>query len=376
MGIRRVRLHTVRLPFKRRYRHAAADRVEADGLILEVELDGGGRGFGEALPREYVTGETLASVHSTLADDWAAAWDAVPTDRLAAAWEWLAEPLERATAERTLAAYGAAELALLDAVGRATDRSVAECLGHRVRRRINYTGPITAGSVTAARRLARLMRLGRLQDVKVKVGFANDREVVAAVRDGLGPRIDLRVDANGAWTPDEAIAHVHALAPYHISGVEQPVPRDDVAGLARVQAAVDVPVIADESACTPADVSRLATARACNMINVRVGKCGGLRGALQTIATAERHDLAWHIGCLVGETALLSAAGRHLAFGVDGWCYVEGSYGPFLLERDIARPQPRWGWRASARPLTGPGLGVRVDPDALAAVTTATVELR
>lgn len=372
MTVTRVRLHRIRLPFKRRYTHRQADRTDTEGLIAEVHLASGHRGFGEALPRAYVTGETIASVTDTLTDVWRARWIEAPTDDFSLLLPWLEGALDAAMAERTLAAYGALELALLDAVGRATGQSVAACFDAPARARVRYTGPITAGTPEAAARLGRFMRLGRLADVKVKVGFPNDGAVLAAVRRAVGPRMDVRVDANGAWSAPEAVACIRALRPHHISGVEQPIAAGNVTALAEVQAAVDVPIIADESACTVGDVERLAAARACRMINVRVGKCGGMLGARRVACAAERAGLAWHIGCLVGETALLSAAGRHFAFGVPGWKYAEGSYGPFLLVRDIATPQPRWGWRGAAKPLRGPGLGVTVDDAALAAVTEET----
>ncbi len=376
MSVTRVRLHRIRLPFKQRYTHHLADRTETEGFVVEVHLASGHRGFGEAIPRAYVTGETGDSVVDYLATDWAGRWQAAPTTGFDALVAWLEEALDHAVGRRALAAYGAAELALLDAVGRATGRSIADCFAPPVRRRVHYTGPITAGEPKTAARYARLLRLARLRDVKVKVGFANDLEVVAAVRRAVGPHMDVRVDANGAWTVAEAVARIGELRAFRISAVEQPVAADGAESMAQVQAACDIPVVADESVCTVADLERLAAAHACRMVNVRVGKCGGILGARRVVRAAERLELAWHVGCLVGETALLSAAGRHFAFGVNGWCYAEGSYGALLLERDIATPQPRWGWRGSAKPLPGPGLGVEVDDAALAAVTVNSRELQ
>ena len=375
MPLQRVRLYQIRLPFTRRYTHALADRTESDGLILEVQLENGSTGYGEALPREYVTGETVPSVARQLRDYWSSRWRDIPTESLTALAAYLESALAEAMEQRTLAAYGAVELALMDAVGTAMGTSVSTIFPGECHARIHHTGPIGTTSVSTARRLALLMRLAGLRDVKVKVGFPGDLATVTAVRKALGPRVNLRVDANGAWTSDQAIEMIHSLTALGVTSVEQPVARDDLDGLAAVQAVVSIPLVADESACTVADVERLASRHACRMINVRVGKCGGLLGAHKVAQAAERAGLDWHIGCLVGETALLSAAGRHFAFGTSGWRYMEGAYGPFLLQRDIASPQPRWGWRGSAKPLRGPGLGVRVDASALAAITTDTHDL-
>ncbi len=123
--------------------------------------------------------------------------------------------------------------------------------------------------------------------------------------------------------------------------------------------------MADESACSPDDARLLAQMEACDIINVRLAKCGGITGSLKMIEVAMANSLKYQLGCLVGETSILGAAGRHFALAAPDLIHVEGSYNRRLLCNDIAWPQMGFGLNGFARPLEGYGLGVRLDEAAL-----------
>jgi len=126
--------------------------------------------------------------------------------------------------------------------------------------------------------------------IKLKVGIAGspsaEVERVAAVRAAVGPDVALRLDANGAWAPDEAVALLRRLAAYDLDLVEQPVPPGDFAGLARVRRAVDVPIAADESATTLDAVRTLLQAEAVDAVVVKPMVAGGPRAARSIIEEA------------------------------------------------------------------------------------------
>lgn len=121
--------------------------------------------------------------------------------------------------------------------------------------------------------------------VKVKVGSPGDMELVAEVRDSIGPKVALRVDANGAWDVDTAIDTINRLARYDLEFVEQPVASLD--DLARVRRAVDVPVAADECIRSLADARRLRALDAADVIVLKQQPLGGVRAALIIAAEAE-----------------------------------------------------------------------------------------
>ncbi|MEF8871676.1 MAG: dipeptide epimerase [Haloarculaceae archaeon] len=141
--------------------------------------------------------------------------------------------------------------------------------------------------------------------LKVKVGTSDDRARVAAIRDAA-PDVRLRVDANGAWEPADAIAATRWLADQTVEFVEQPVPADDIDGLRAVSENGALPVAADESCLTASDVPRVADAA--DIVVVKVSKCGGLRGAVQQIATASAHGLETMVGCMVTTNAAIAGA--------------------------------------------------------------------
>jgi muconate cycloisomerase len=116
----------------------------------------------------------------------------------------------------------------------------------------------------------------------------------------------------------------------------------------------------DESLVTVTDADALIAAQAADFFNIRVSKCGGLGPSLTIAARAAAAGLGVQIGSQVGETAILAAAGRHLAAALPDVAFVEGSFGTMLLVEDVATDSVRFGHRGEAPLLTGPGLGIRV----------------
>jgi muconate cycloisomerase len=357
--------YCLRIPFVEEVRHAVSGWTATEALVVRVEDDAGAVGYGEGTPRPYVTGETVEFALAHLRD---ALWPAVAGRALPAVEppaDWGAVdrllPLEGpAGARGPGAARAALELAMLDCVLRRAGRGLGELLPPR-RTTVVYGGVIAGGSVAAAERQAHWWRLAAVRDVKVKVGFPADVERVRAVRAVLGPEVSLRLDANGAWaTPARALRALGALAPLGVALVEQPLPRGPAAELATLRAASPVPIMVDESLVVPEDAEALIAAGAADYANVRVSKHGGLARALLIARRAAAAGLGVQVGCHVGETAILAAAGRHLAAALDAVAFVEGSFGSLLLVEDVGADPVRFGHRGRAPVLHGPGLGVAV----------------
>ena len=121
---------------------------------------------------------------------------------------------------------------------------------------------------------------------KVKVGLPDDDERVAAVREAVGPWPAVRIDANGAWSPEEAVAAIERLAVYDLQLVEQPCAT--LEEMAAVRQAVEVPVAADESVATPADVRAAVACGACDIVNVKLAPSGGFTAAREALARGGR----------------------------------------------------------------------------------------
>jgi muconate cycloisomerase len=210
------------------------------------------------------------------------------------------------------------------------------------------------------KQIFKLVKFNHMRFVKLKVGTDADLSTLRMVRDHLGFEVDIRVDANSAWSPSEAIDRLKEMEPYRISAVEQPVAKADFTGLKQVQDAVQIPVIADESLCTEEDARRLIDLKACQVFNIRLSKCGGLGAATRIRRMAERAGILCQLGCHVGETSILSAAGRHFALTVPHLSYVEGSFSNYLLLKDVVARPVVFQDGGLAHELPGFGLGIEV----------------
>jgi L-alanine-DL-glutamate epimerase-like enolase superfamily enzyme len=159
---------------------------------------------------------------------------------------------------------------------------------------------------TAAEHLA----LG-ITTLKVKAGGgADDVAVARALRDAVGHEVALRIDANQAWDRDEAVRTIRALedAGVDVELVEQPVSADDIDALAAVSAAVDTPIMADESVWTTRQLREVIARRGADMVNVKLAKAGGLREARALVELARRHGVGVVVGCMAESHVGVAAA--------------------------------------------------------------------
>jgi muconate cycloisomerase len=377
----------VRIPLRRAIRHASHQRTETDNLVVRCRLADGTLGFGEGVPRDYVTGETIDSGLALLAgsdlasqlDDWTDppnAWNQI--ERLALA----PVPGDERGCQGN-AARCAVELALLDAAGQhfglpfsVLTRQLAPDL-YQPCSEVRYSAAITSARGFRARLAGWALRFYGFRQIKVKVGIAghHDPARLRTIRRSVGRSVDLRIDANEAWNPAEAAERIRELEPFGISCVEQPIPHSAVAELASVRRQVAVPIMLDESLCGPIDAERAIHGGWCDLFNIRLSKCGGFIRSLRLMQLARQHGLHSQLGCQVGETAILSAAGRHFASSVGGLRYLEGSYDRHLVREALADRDITFGRGGRAPALTGPGLGITIDPAALDRVTVRSLRL-
>ena len=391
-GVRSIDLYHVLVPLRKPIRHASFSRSESDNLVVRVTLTDGTTGYGEGVPRAYVTGETIASAFASLGSfDLPRALGSSPSDFGGAVRQVgeIALP-ETADDPRGMAgnsARAALELALLDAYGWAMGRSVGDAVRLAVGREdwlhpqpspVRYSGAITAESRRGETLSAWKMRIYGFHQVKVKVGVAgqDDGDRLRRIRRILGPRTDIRIDANEAWSSDEVVDRVLPLLPSRPSILEQPVRHEEVEALAAIRRQLTYPngksrlgIMLDESLCGYPDAVRAVEGGLADVLNVRLSKCGGIFPSLRIMALAKSNGLGIQLGCHPGETGILSAAGRHVAANVAGIRFLEGSYDRHVLAANLIDEDITFRYGGRAKPLGGPGLGVTVNPEALARMT-------
>jgi L-alanine-DL-glutamate epimerase-like enolase superfamily enzyme len=376
----RLELREVKIPFRFSFKHALATRREAHNLILTLHTDAGTRGFGEVIPRPYLTGESIASAWEDIISHY---WPAIrelrlkigayPREALHPLYLWASEQ------EKT-AAYAGVDLAVWDAWARTSQRPGYSLFGQSRPLAVPLTGPLGEGSFRYLWRTTCIMKALGFQHFKVKVGNPRDLPVIRLVRQLVGPRCDLRVDANGGWDVAQAIQMAAELRRFNVSSVEQPIPAGNVSDLARVQQEGGLPVMADESLCTLEDARTLLAEQAADIWNLRLAKVGGFTGMLAILelagyplpsalldqATADLksrlqpvYQPKMHLGVLVGETALISAAAR-ACLGLCPYLHVEYGYPKVLLKINPFQGDPG-GYSGTGRPL-GEAFGLGVSP--------------
>ncbi|MEI8383547.1 MAG: enolase C-terminal domain-like protein [Planctomycetota bacterium] len=377
-------VHHVHIPFRKRVKHASHARVDTESLVVRCQLSDGTVGWGEGLPREYVTGETIDTAWSMLhATD-------LPR-QLARSWTGIAEAI------RTLDQFQltrpnsddrdcfgnsvrcAIEISILDAVCRVERRplsSVTELLPETMAIRsrsesARYSAVFTAMSTFAQISRALKLRYFGFRGAKVKTGVegVDDRAMLNRLRFLLGRNFDLRIDANEAWTCENLEANLAPLLPFGITSVEQPVPHEQVDGLSRLRGRIGVPLMLDESLCSLIDARRAIERGTCDLFNIRLSKCGGFLNSLRIAALAHQAGLGYQLGCQVGETGILSAAGRHFATSVGNIRYLEGSFDRFLVKERLTVEDITFGYGGIAPALSKGGLGVTIDEAAVARVS-------
>ncbi len=209
------------------------------------------------------------------------------------------------TARLNPAAKAAVDMAAYDLLGKRLGTPVYELLGldPALTPRTSYTIGIDAPQVMAEKAAA----ARDYPILKVKVGTPNDDANLEAIR-SVRPDAVIRVDANAAWSPKEAVERIEELSIYDLEFVEQPVPGHDLAGLGYVRSAVSLPIIADESCVVPADVPRVAPY--VDGINIKLMKCGGIYPAIQMIYLARGHNLKVMMGCMIESSIAITAAAQ------------------------------------------------------------------
>ncbi len=207
-------------------------------------------------------------------------------------------------------AKASVDMALYDLIGKVLGVPLYKLL--RVNpKHARYTS-FTIGIDTPAEMAKKALLAQDYRILKIKVGTRHDLDSIKAIRDVTNALI--RVDANTAWTPKEAIKNITAMAAYNIEFVEQPIVAHDLKGLKLIRDNIPVPLIADESCVTVEDIPRLA--ECVDGVNLKLMKSNGISNVLKMIHVARAHNLRIMLGCMI-ESSLAITAAAHLTPLVD-----------------------------------------------------------
>jgi len=262
---------SVKIPFARALPFAWGELAERELLVLRLAGRDGVIGWGEAAPLEPYDGVSLETVRDALE-----AYMPILRDGDGASGAELLDACRDLV--ELPQALAAVDLALWDRAGNREGKPVSALLTDRAAAEVRVNATIPGEDrTTAATQAAEAARDG-YTCVKVKVGIGDDAGRVAAVRAAVGPEVELRLDANGAWEVEEAVRAIEALAPAGLELIEEPV--HGVAAMRAVRDRVAVRIAMDETAAEPGSL----TARVADAVCLKISRCGGISGLLAQAA--------------------------------------------------------------------------------------------
>jgi L-alanine-DL-glutamate epimerase-like enolase superfamily enzyme len=277
-------------------------------------------------------------------------------------------------------ARAALDHALHDAIGKALKLPAYKLLGGLAQERIPLEWSVSMAA-DPAKMVADAERALRQFGIRVlclkaggKGGWRRDVENFITVRKAVGADVTIGVDPNEGWTVAEAIRAVHALAPHRLDYLEQPVKRQDVAGMAALRRELaGVPLMADEGVMTLGDAWALAKAEAVDVFCVKLYKMGGLRAAKKIAAVAEAAGIQLNVGGLAVHSQLEAAAGAHFYASTPERLIMPAAefiFGLGVLGPDPLVPETDFVIRdGHVTPPSRPGLGIAVDERAVERLT-------
>jgi len=368
MKITHVESHAVRIPLKpeRRMVSSLGRHEVSDYVLVRIGTDAGIDGVGEATVMPRWSGETVWGCKALVDHLFAPALVGCNVSDI--------DEIDRrmeAVCKHNWFGKAAVEMACWDAWGKIVGRPVYDLLGG-AQQPLTFRCRFSMGAydLDRARRTAAERVAAGFTTIKVKVGGESDDDLlrVRAVREVIGPDLNLDIDANCGWSAKTAIRKVKALADCRLALVEQPTPEGDYEALARVRRETGAVIMADDMCFDLVHARELIRNQACDVINVYPGKQGGLARAKRLVEFAASHGVACTIGSNL-EWDVATAAMGHLIVACQNMQverYPGDALGPIYHEFSIVRkPLPIVGPLVTVP--SGPGLGIDVDWSAVRA---------
>ena len=366
MRITRIELFRAAMVMRVPLKVAIGHTDVSHSLFVRIHTDSGIIGVGEGNVFPPVVGETGDSVWAVAPYLAQALIGTDPCDI-----EGRARQMKSMLANNT-ATRSAFEIALWDVLGKAANLPLFAVLGGRQRAvATDNTASMDTPEAMAERALS--FKTRGFEAVKIKLGsdVKIDLARMAAIRDAVGPDIQIRIDANQGWSRTAARTMLAALEPYRPALVEQPLLKTDIDGMAMLRRETRIPLMADESVFDEHDALRLVAAEACDYFNIKLAKAGGIWSALKINAIGETAGLPCMVGCMTDSGISLSAA-AHLVSARDNIIFAD------LDSADMLDVDPVLGGfvyepGGKLTPKALPGLGVEIDPAYLAGLETRVI---
>lgn len=334
--------------------HAAVGRQTY--VIVRLETRGGTVGYGEAPSVPFITGETTETMLICLRDYLFPALIGQDIRDMGG----LHRKMRHVFPHGNTSSFSAIDLAAYDALGKALGVPVSVLLGGAPRGSVATSRAISTGETGEMVAAARRVVDSGFTTIKIKTGSDDEQELAAirAIREEAGPDLRIKIDANQGWSLSQAMRFLDRAEKYDIMVCEQPLEAGDLPGAAELRRRSSIPIMLDESIHSAEDALRAARMGACDYINIKLLKAGGLYPAAKIATVAAAAGIECQIGSL--STSIGSAAAVQLVHA----------------HPVISLPEIVWPDRLTENPASGfaiqgervsvpeePGFGVRINDD-------------
>ncbi|MFN2341014.1 MAG: mandelate racemase/muconate lactonizing enzyme family protein [Halanaerobium sp.] len=310
MKIKEIKVYSLKIPLIKEFKTSLRTVKTADETIVKIESEDGKIGFGEAAPTAVITGDTSESIRGIIKKKIRPLLIGEKLENI----ENLHFLIENSAVNNS-SAKAAVEMAVYDLFAQSYGAPLYKILGG-YRDSLTSDLSISINSPAEMKEDALKAVADGYQVLKLKVGKGLEKDLnrVRAVREAVGDKIKIRLDANQGWQAKEAIKIIEKMESENlkIELIEQPVKADDFEGLKFVRDNVKIPIMADESLFSAEDCLRLLKMQACDLINIKLMKAGGIYNALKINAIAEAYGIEAMLGSMLeGRVSVTAAA--HLA---------------------------------------------------------------
>lgn len=359
MKITSIDIYPINLPLIRPFVVSYDSYPDMPSIIIKVSTDKGIVGYGESVPDEHVTGESFHSTISLLKHN------LIPKIIGQNPFDiGLIHKIMDSTVKYAPSAKAAIDIACYDLMGKATNQPVYNLIGGKYWDFLEIPHVLSIGEPKEmAYQALQAVRNG-FTTVKIKVGdkdLCKDIKRITYIRQAVGRKIKLRIDANQGWINSASSLKVlKEIEDCNIDWIEQPVLADDIEGLARIRQQIAIPVMIDEGIHGDKDMLAAIKLDAVDMINIKLMKCGGIYPALRVVHQAFMANIQCQVGSMV-ESCIATSAGAHLSLA-QGNILSNEMVGPLMFTKDIGKMN----YEGNRLTLSdAPGLGIQVNEDTL-----------
>jgi o-succinylbenzoate synthase len=301
--IRHIELYKLSIPLKEPFITSLGRDDYAKNIVVKIITQDGITGFGECSPYMAINGESQDTCFAV-----GQYFSSLLKDKNALDIEARIDDMDKLIYGNN-SIKSAFDMALYDISAQESGMPLYKFLGGRNDKTIITDYTVSIGEAGKMAADAVKIKEEGYPAIKVKLGKDGKKDVerMKAIRKAVGEDIPLRIDANQGWTPDEAIETLNALHPLNIQHCEEPIARWDFMNLPRVRKNSPIPIMADESCGDEHDAERLLNLDACDYLNIKLGKAGGIFKALKIVEIAKKKNMRLQVGAFMESRLAMSA---------------------------------------------------------------------